>query len=170
MQYSSIDQLMNTKIILATSLLLMTAAIISCALPNTVLGQGDLTSKTVILLDDGTGNDLGWDPDGFEDIFIITDLSVSPLKSTILVNTVQSNFVNCSVDYISVNGFEVLCDSSPAEGGELHYTIFNKEEVESSGMPFLEQDLEGVTMAESLTAGNRTLPNSTSALNTTQNN
>ena len=49
----------------------------------------------------------------------------------VIVNTFQSNFVVCNVDWRSGNNFEVNCGNNddsapaPAEGAELHYIIIN---------------------------------------------
>jgi hypothetical protein len=67
-----------------------------------------------------------WDPNGSWRTFVISDKCVDPIKSTVLINTIQGNFVVCSVDYLFDEAFEVRCDVAPSNGGELHYIVFNK--------------------------------------------
>src|SRR5919198_3875259 len=79
-----------------------------------------------ILRDNSVGHSRGWDPNGAARTFTISDKCVDPIKSTVLINTKQANFVVCSVDYLWDEAFEVRCDIAPSNGGELHYIVFNK--------------------------------------------
>jgi hypothetical protein len=79
-----------------------------------------------ILRDNRIGHIRGWDPNGVWRTFFISDKCVDPIKSTVLINTIQGNYVVCSVDYLVDEGFEVNCDLAPSDGGELHYIVFNK--------------------------------------------
>lgn len=81
--------------------------------------------KHRILLDNAFGASQGWDPNGVKTTFWITDSFTSLSFSSVLVNTKQSNFVVCSVDYLTDLAFEVNCDKAPANNAELRYTIFN---------------------------------------------
>ena len=151
---------MNTNLILTMSLLIVSVTAVFSVMPNSVLAQGDLTSKTVILDPNdynGLSVNLGWDPNGRYDAFRITDLSVSPIKSTVLVNVVQNTdeygTVICSVDQLIVGGFEVACDTPPDYDAVLHYTVFNNADIESSGPAFLGQDVESLAAGQNLTAG-----------------
>ena len=130
---------MKTKLIL-TSLLVVSVAAVFPVIPNSVLAQGELTSKSVILYpndDYGMSANLGWDPNGNYNTFRIIDLSVTPTESTVLVNVVQDTeeygTLLCSVDQLVWGGFEVACDYPPNLDAVLHYTIFNNEKVESTG-------------------------------------
>ena len=78
-----------------------------------------------ILLDNSEGNVIGWNPNGNRMSFTIFDEQFNPDKSIIIVNTFQSNFVVCNVDYMYDGAFEVNCTNAPANGGQLHYTILN---------------------------------------------
>lgn len=78
-----------------------------------------------ILLDNGEGNIIGWNPNGNRMSFTIFDEQFNPDTSTVIVNTFQSNFVVCNVDYMYDGAFEVNCTNAPANGGQLHYTIVN---------------------------------------------
>jgi hypothetical protein len=78
-----------------------------------------------ILLDNGEGNTMGWNPNGNRLSFTIFDNQFNPERSTVIVNTFQSNFVVCNVDYMYDGAFEVNCTNAPANGGQLHYTILN---------------------------------------------
>lgn len=53
-----------------------------------------------ILLDNSEGNTMGWDPNGNRVSFTIFDDQFNPKTSTVIVNTFQSNFVVCNVDYM----------------------------------------------------------------------
>lgn len=78
-----------------------------------------------ILLDNNEGNVIGWNPNGSRMSFTIFDNQFNPETSTVIVNTFQSNFVVCNVDYMYNGAFEVNCTNAPANGGQLHYTIIN---------------------------------------------
>jgi hypothetical protein len=78
-----------------------------------------------ILLDNSEGNIIGWNPNGNRMSFTIFDEQFNPDTSTVIVNTFQSNFVVCNVDYMYDGAFEVNCTNAPANGGQLHYTIVN---------------------------------------------
>src|SRR6185312_14686183 len=78
-----------------------------------------------ILHDDLQGHSVGWNPGGPSKTFIISDSSINPKTSLVLINTVQSNFVICSVDYLATGFFEVNCNVSPANNAELHYLVIN---------------------------------------------
>jgi hypothetical protein len=78
-----------------------------------------------ILLDNSEGNVIGWNPNGNRMSFTIFDEQFNPDTSTVIVNTFQSNFVVCNVDYMYDGAFEVNCTNAPANGGQLHYTIVN---------------------------------------------
>lgn len=78
-----------------------------------------------ILLDNSEGNIIGWNPNGNRMSFTIFDEQFNPDTSTVIVNTFQSNFVVCNVDYMYDGAFEVNCTNAPTNGGQLHYTIVN---------------------------------------------
>lgn len=78
-----------------------------------------------ILLDNSEGNVIGWNPNGSRSSFIIFDNQFRSETSTVIVNTFQSNFVVCNVDYMFDGAFEINCNNAPANGGQLHYTIIN---------------------------------------------
>jgi len=88
---------------------------------------GDFPQKLKhrVLLDNAFGNSQGWTPNGSQKTFWIQDSFTSLSFSSVLVNTKQSNFVVCSVDYLTDLAFEVNCDKAPANNAELRYTIFN---------------------------------------------
>jgi hypothetical protein len=87
------------------------------------------------LLDDVTGHNLGWDPDGAKKVFGIVDSKFNVQNSVVLVNTINQNFVVCSVDYrveTSINSaFEVNCGNdddnaaAPVDGAVLDYVIIS---------------------------------------------
>jgi hypothetical protein len=81
--------------------------------------------KHRILLDNPFGASQGWDPNGVKKTFWIKDSFTNLAFSSVLINTKQSNFVVCSVDYLTDLAFEVNCDKAPANNAELRYTIFN---------------------------------------------
>ena len=68
---------------------------------------------------------MGWNPNGNRISFTIFDDQFNPETSTVIVNTFQSNFVVCNVDYMYNGAFEVNCNNAPANAGQLHYTIIN---------------------------------------------
>jgi hypothetical protein len=154
---------MYTKLILTASLFIAAIAIVSSVQPVHVMGQSDTAIKTVILRDDAAGNERGWDPDGMRTTFWIYDDDVTPTKSTVLVNTIQGNFVTCSVDWMSQfsSGFEVNCindfGEGPADGGELHYTVFNSAfTIDPTGPLYSEADLGNLTASLDVMTENRT--------------
>jgi hypothetical protein len=133
--YPSVNILMRQKLIVLTISVFIAALISSPLLLSNVYAQG-VTGKSVILLDNVIDNARGWNPDGKTNTFTISDSDVSPLRSTVLVNTKQGNFVNCAVDYLWSGAFEVQCinikpgqlgTGGPWNGGELHYVVFNRD-------------------------------------------
>jgi hypothetical protein len=78
-----------------------------------------------ILLDNSERNTKGWNPNGNRISFTIFDDQLNPETSTVIVNTFQSNFVVCNVDYMYNGAFEVNCNNAPTNAGQLHYTIIN---------------------------------------------
>ncbi len=98
-----------------------------------------LSIWTKVVRDDQAGNAVGWNPDGLTRSFTIIDQELT-LASTVLINTNQSNFVVCSVDYRPSDiHFEVNCiettpgylptgempvlEGGPADGAILYYTV-----------------------------------------------
>lgn len=78
-----------------------------------------------VMLNDGS---FGWEPDGKNTTFTIDDVRVHPFESTVLVNTIQENYVVCAVDYLYSDGyFEVNCNDPPADGATLKYVVINQE-------------------------------------------
>ena len=80
------------------------------------------------MYDNEVGNSLGWDPDSYETQLVISDGSVNPLTSTIVVNIISPSFTDaiCQVvDMYKGLNFVIECDRAPGDTDELHYTIFN---------------------------------------------
>jgi hypothetical protein len=92
--------------------------------PSSIFPFSDICSHKV-LFDNAAGNAKGWNPNGILRTFTISDSCVNPLNSVVLVNTKQSNFVICAVDYLVSGAFEVNCNLAPSNNGELHYDVFN---------------------------------------------
>lgn len=132
--YSTTVVTLAAAIIIATGtiapLLGQTAQTASAQLPN---------MWTKVVRDDQAGNAVGWNPDGLTRSFEIVDHELT-LASTVLINTNQSNFVVCSVDYRASDiHFEVNCiettsgffptgempvlGGGPADGAILYYTV-----------------------------------------------
>ena len=78
-----------------------------------------------ICLDNSEGNTVGWNRNGNRMSFTIFDNQFNTETSTVIVNTFQSNFVVCNVDYMCNGAFEVNCKNAPANTGQLYYTIIN---------------------------------------------
>lgn len=140
---------MQQEIIISTILIVVVTLIASPLLISNVYGQlpAGVTGKTVILYDDLKGHSKGWNPDGKRNVFAIFDPDVSRFTSTIVVNIRSFPSINvCNVDYIFNNAglFDIACIlvhkigdtpgsdhnvgldvGGPAEGAELHYTVFN---------------------------------------------
>jgi hypothetical protein len=68
---------------------------------------------------------MGWNPNGNRISFTIFDDQLHPETSTVIVNTFQSYFVVCNVDYMYSGAFEINCNNALANAGQLHYTIIN---------------------------------------------
>ena len=63
--------------------------------------------------------------DGNVTTFVIDDVEVHPDFSTVIVNTIQDNFVICVIDYLWSGAFEINCNVPPADGAQLKYTVIN---------------------------------------------
>lgn len=83
-----------------------------------------------LIKDTPPGHDVGWDPDGTNDRFLINDSCYLASDSTVLVNIRDGGFAPsvCNVDWTSsdpnTNSFEIKCDVAPANATELRYIIF----------------------------------------------
>lgn len=91
----------------------------------------------------------GWEPDGNATTFVIDEPEVHPDFSTVIVNTIQGNFVICAVDYLWNEAFEVNCNLPPADGAQLKYTVINMDPIEV-GYPIADELAERY---ENLTEG-----------------
>ena len=59
------------------------------------------TTKQEILYDDDKGHGVGWDPDGVDSRFSITDTSLNITDSAVFINTDDNTYFNvCFVDWI----------------------------------------------------------------------
>lgn len=88
--------------------------------------------------DSSEGNSLGWNPNGTDVVFTISEPCYQEGDSTVLVNIKDggSNFEVCNVDY-GVNGFfEVYCDAPPSEGSQLRYMVL-VEDLDVIGTPMI---------------------------------
>ena len=70
------------------------------ALHYVIMTNNNIT-KQEILHDDDKGNGVGWDPDGVDSRFSITDTSLNITNSAVFINTDDNtNFNICFVDWI----------------------------------------------------------------------
>jgi hypothetical protein len=83
--------------------------------------------KRVTLVDGAAGNALGWNPDGAETIFSISEPAVSGLTSafiTVQVRSTNTNF-DCEATNQAFGTFTVNCTLAPPNDTELHYVVEN---------------------------------------------
>ena len=78
-----------------------------------------------ILLDNSEGNVIGWNPNGNRMSFTIFMSNLILITSTVIVNTFQSNFVVCNVNYMYDEHLKSIAQTLQQNGGQLHYTIVN---------------------------------------------
>jgi len=133
--------------------------------PQTASGQVSMFTR--ILQDDPAGNAAGWDPDGSKRSFTIVEPEFSASDNMVIINTVQDNFVVCSVDYRGDRFFEVnyiestngyfpsgnmtVLGGGPADGAILYYTIIHSPLIPLRGPPppdVLEQGLNQTSARE----------------------
>jgi hypothetical protein len=134
-----------TAIVAIVSIMIISAGTFTIWLGQTPqMASGQPSMFTRILQDDPAGNAAGWDPDGSKRTFTIVDPEFSASDNTVVINTVQNNFVVCSVDYRIDRIFEVNCiettsgtfpsdnitalpdtilEGGPADGAILYYTV-----------------------------------------------
>jgi hypothetical protein len=105
--------------------------------PRAAYAQIQIFSR--VLQDDPVGHALGWDPDGSTHTFNIIEPEFNASTDMVFINTVQDNFIVCSVDYRWVGSFEVNCiettsgylpsgnitvlEGGPDNGAGLYYTV-----------------------------------------------
>ena len=80
---------------------------------------------TNIIKDTTEGNQMGWNPDGNETVFTLSETCYLENDSTVLVNIKDGggNFESCNVDFFADGFFEVSCNNPPANESELHYMV-----------------------------------------------
>ena len=78
-----------------------------------------------IIMDTAEGNQIGWNPDGNETVFTLSEPCYLESDSTVLVNIKDAggNFESCNVDFFANGFFEVSCNNPPTDGSELHYMV-----------------------------------------------
>jgi len=152
--------------ILGAILIVGTTTITSLLVQTPQTASAQLNIWTKIVRDDQAGNSVGWNPDGSIRTFTITDPELT-LASNVLINTHQSNFVVCSVDYRPTDTqFEVNCiettngylptgdvpvlTGGPADGAILYYTV-----IQGGIQPVTPLDAEDEVRAQNMTADRR---------------
>jgi hypothetical protein len=83
--------------------------------------------KRVTLADDSDGNSKGWNPNGSNGWFEISDPNVSS-NSIIVANLAQTSTPCSQITNLHDGGFMVNCAGyavPPPNGAELHYLIIN---------------------------------------------
>ncbi len=160
-QYSRI-----TVTILGAIMIVGTSTITALLIQAPQTASAQLNIWTKIVRDDRAGNSVGWNPDGSTRTFTITDPELT-LASNVLINTHQSNFVICSVDYRPTDTqFEVNClettngyiptgdmpvlTGGPADGAILYYTV-----IQGGIQPVTPLDAEEEARAQNMTADRR---------------
>src|SRR5688500_4156017 len=82
-----------------------------------------------VLKDSPEAEVLGWNPDGNQTRFMISEPCYTDEKSIVLVNTKDGdleepyNVEVCNVDYSEPAKFEVYCNNAPFDGSELRYVV-----------------------------------------------
>jgi hypothetical protein len=103
------------------------------------LADGSVTStkpaesfmKRVTIRDTPAGNALGWNPNGGNNGFIISDPSVSSSDESFINVEAQSDesvtnhFCDTVQQGLSPGFFRVTCSSAPLDGSDLHYVVEN---------------------------------------------
>jgi hypothetical protein len=160
-RYSTAGTTLAAIIIIATGTIAPSLA----QTPQTASAQL-LSIWTKVVRDDQAGNAVGWNPDGLTRSFTIIDQELT-LASTVLINTHQSNFVVCSVDYRPTDiHFEVNCiettpgylptgempvlGGGPADGAILYYTV-----IQAGIQPLNVPTSDVLTQAQNMTAERR---------------
>jgi hypothetical protein len=138
-------------------LLTLSAFIMISSAYTVLLGQTPQTANaqisifTRVLNDDPAGHAAGWDPDGSRRSFNIIEPEFAASDNMVLINTVQANFVVCSVDSRGDGFFEVNCiettngyfpsgnmtvlEGGPDDGATLYYTVIHSPFIPSRGPP-----------------------------------
>lgn len=160
-RYATTTATLVTIIIITTG----TIALSLAQTPQTASAQL-LSIWTKVVRDDQAGNAVGWNPDGLTRSFTIIDQELT-LASTVLINTHQSNFVVCSVDYRPSDiHFEVNCiettpgylptgempvlGGGPSDGAILYYTV-----IQAGIQPLNVPTSDVLTQAQNMTAERR---------------
>jgi hypothetical protein len=82
--------------------------------------------KKVRLLDNAAGNARGWNPNGAQQGFGITEPAVSNTGTSLVSMTVDSfGSIGCFVSGYSTGMFFTTCEFAPAEGSLLDYVVIN---------------------------------------------
>ena len=86
--------------------------------------------------DSPEGNSVGWNPNGTDVQFTISEPCYQEGDSIVLVNIKDggANFEVCNVDYGVNEFFEVYCDAPPSEGSQLRYMVL-VEDLDVIGTP-----------------------------------
>jgi hypothetical protein len=86
--------------------------------------------KKVTLFDDAAGNALGWNPDGVDRLFSITEpgnISFNGALVNFWIHSSSASIFNCEVisQAIPSNTFELGCEFAPLDGSTLQYLVVN---------------------------------------------
>ncbi len=83
--------------------------------------------KRVTVFDDAVGHAVGWDPDGVDVSFQISEPAVSGRDTTYVTARVfpTNQGQGCQVADANTGGFVFLCDVAPGETADLHYVVEN---------------------------------------------
>jgi hypothetical protein len=119
-----------------------TDGIANGAVTSQKIADGEITStkpaesfmKRVILIDNAAGNARGWDPDGVDTSFTISEPAITCFNFSVAC-TFPSIFVfslgniNHFCDVVGIafdtKTFSIGCSSAPADNDELHYAVEN---------------------------------------------
>jgi hypothetical protein len=96
-----------------------------------------------VISDSPEGNALGWNPNGTDTIFTISEPCYFEDDSTVIVNIKDggSNYEVCNVDFSDNQFFEVYCNAPPDEGSQLRYMVIVQDLEVIGGQPIPLEEL-----------------------------
>ena len=104
---------------------------------GTIMGA-DINTAFMIrktITDSVAGNAVGWNPDGTQTYFSISESAVDPSTSIPITSFTNNNIIQCDAQFMIPGLFIIQCNVAPQDGSNLHYIIINEPNSATLGPP-----------------------------------
>src|SRR2546428_12791183 len=104
---------------------------------GTIMGA-DINTAFMIrktITDSVAGNAVGWNPDGTQTYFSISESAVDPSTSIPIISFPNNTIIQCDAQFMIPGLFIIQCNVAPQDGSTLHYIIINVPNSATLGPP-----------------------------------